>query len=335
MDLRLRTWVIALIVAASLAALAADAVPAARRFDLVTYSPPNGWKVEEKAGEHVSISRTTPDSYCLIAIYTSTPASSDLAASFAAEWTSVALRTVDAVDAPTPSINNVGNTRAALGGATTTIQGQSVAAILIVLDVGPNVVSILILTPSTQAFEAFSAEVQGMLGGLSVRHAEAPPVTTPTAPLQNAGKLIVPPPSRALTLVDLVGEWGHEDGITTTYVDRYSGAYAGYDSLHFREKWTISAQGVVRSDFFAIRNGKKIVDKNTGSIGISGQILDVKVGAAAKYVVRGWLEGPEMTVLKITGPFYEGIPQDVLDNPDQGANLNQYWVRQAKIVKPK
>ena len=335
MDLKSLTLIITLIVAASLAVPSADAAPATRRFDLVTYSAPNGWKVEEKAGEHVSILRTTADNYCLIAIYTSTPARGDLAASFAAEWTRVALRTVDAVDAPIHSINDVGNARAAMGGATTTIQGRPVAAILIVLDAGPSVASILILTPSTQAFEAFSAEVQGMLGGLLVRHPETPPDTTPTAPVQNGGKLVVSPPSRALTIADLVGEWGHEDGITTTYVDRYSGAYAGYDSLHFREKWTITAKGVVLSDFFAIRNGKKIVDKTTGSIGISGRILDVKVGAAAKYMVRGWLEGPEMTVLKITGPFYEEIPQDVLDNPDQGANLDKYWVRWAKAVKPK
>jgi hypothetical protein len=52
-------------------------------------------------------------------------------------------------------------------------------------------------------------------------------------------------------------------------------------------------------------------------------------------VIRGWLEGPEMTVLKICGPFYGEVPADVLarpepGKPEQGFNLNQYWIRKAK-----
>ena len=312
---------------AGLVAPRAGAAPPARTLDRVTYTAPGRWKVDESVPGQVSISRIGGDTYCLVAIYASMPASADLEASFAAAWQNVALRTVAPVAAPTPTQGNVGNARAALGGAASTIQGRPVAAIQIVLDAGASVVPILILTPSTEAFEAYSSEVQAMLGSLVVSRADATPPAAPPP----SGKFEVPPLTRAITMADLVGEWKHEDGIMTRYVDRNTGAYAGFDSIAFRETWTINAKGVVASDFFAIKNGRKIIEKTTGSIRVSaGRILEVKVGSPAKFVVRGWLEGPEMTVLKICGPFYGEVPADILAKQEQGSNLNQYWVRKAK-----
>jgi len=326
----------ALVALVALAATAAHAAPA-RTFDILGYTPPRGWKVEAKPGQPVTISKISGSSYCLVGLYASTPASGDLAASFAAEWKTVVLHTVDAVEAPEPTMADLGNTRAAMGGAATTVGGKPVAAVLIVLDAGSSVMSILILTPSTDAFEAYTADVQGMLAGLSVRRQESSggAAAPSAAPPEDGGKLVIPPLSRSLTVADLAGEWGHQDGFTTTYVDRHTGAYAGYDSLHFRTKYTISPKGAVVEDFFAIRNGKKVVDKQHGTIAISGRILQVRLGSNPLYVVRGWLDGPELTVLLICGPFYDTVPQDVLDDPEKGTNLNKYWVRRARGSKPK
>lgn len=48
-----------------------------------------------------------------------------------------------------------------------------------------------------------------------------------------------------------------------------------------------------------------------------------------KYVVRGWLELPDITILEVCGPWYgdDVIPAEILSNPQQGANLNKKWVR--------
>ena len=150
--------------------LCVDAVgAAARTLDLVTFTPPPGWTVEERAGgigKHVVMSRSSATSYCMIALYSSTTGSSTLEASFAAEWKSVALQTIDPVPAPTPTIRTVGNTRAAVGVATSKAQGQPVMGLLIVLDAGSSVVSMLVLSPSTAAFDAYNTEVQAMLSGL-------------------------------------------------------------------------------------------------------------------------------------------------------------------------
>ncbi len=328
MHLRSTFWITAVL--AGLATLPALAGPAARIFDRVTYTAPEGWNVEETGRGFVSISSLGADRYCLVAIYDSEPASGDLAASFATEWKNVALQTIDPMAAPAHTVGGVGNTRAAMGGALATIKGTPAAAMLIVLDAGASVVPILILSSSTEAFATYDAEVKSMLGSLVIRTADA--AAPQPAPDATSGKLVIPPPSRPLTLADLAGEWQHEDRISTTYVDRQTGSYAGSDNLAFRETWVISAKGEITSHFFAIRNGKKMLDKNTGVIKVSaGRILDIKIGAASQYVVRGWLEVPSMTVLKITGPFYNGeIPQNVLDNPEQGANLNKHYIRKIK-----
>ena len=168
-----------------------------------------------------------------------------------------------------------------------------------------------------------------VVGWLGVYPANAaaqvrPPVTT------SGGKLVIPPPTRTIVVADLAGEWGITEGINTTYVDRYTGVYAGTDSLHFTEKWILTANGTISSDFFGIQNGRKIAEKSTGVVTLSSAgILIIKMKNEQKYVLRGWLEGPNMTVMKLNGPWYGEIPADVLSNPEKGWNLDKIWVRQA------
>ena len=56
-------------------------------------------------------------------------------------------------------------------------------------------------------------------------------------------------------------------------------------------------------------------------------ILVIKTTKERRYVLRGWLEGPNMTVMELNGPWYEYIPADILTNPEQGTNLDKKWVR--------
>lgn len=336
-------WISALVVTAGFAVPQACGAAAARTFDILTYTPPKGFSVVEKPNEgggRVELTKASATNYCLIAIYASTPADSDLHASFAAEWEGVALKTIEAVEAPAPTTRTVGNTRAAVGSATSTVGGQPAWARQIVLDAGASVLTIVIVSPSEQAFTAYEADVEKMLGSLVARPAKradapavaaaTPSVADPTPPLQTEnGRLVIPAPARPITVADLVGEWGQNDGISTTYVDRYSGAYAGTDSLHFTNKWTITKKGEIYNDFFAIQNGKKITEKTAGTVTVVGPVLAIKQNNLAKYVVRGWLELPDMTILVICGPWYDDqeIPPEHFTNPDKGANLDQKWIR--------
>ncbi len=300
--------------------------------DLVTFTPPAGWIVEEKTGgigNYTVLTRASSSSYCRIAIYSGTPASSDLDASFDTEWTSVALQTIDRVAAPKPTMRTVGNVRAAVGGATSTVQGQPVLGMLIVLDAGASVVSMLVITPTVAAFDAYSAEVQAMLSTLVVRRVGAPP----QPPTTNGGtSLVVPAPNRRIVVADLIGEWGRNDGINTTYVDRATGVYAGTDSLHFTDAWVITTEGGISTDFFGLENGRTIAATSTGLVALSPTgILTIRRTNERRYVLRGWLELPTMTVMKLNGPWPDAnIPANILSDPEQGWNLDQTWVRLAK-----
>src|SRR5687768_16009333 len=62
--------------------------------------------------------------------------------------------------------------------------------------------------------------------------------------LDRYGNLFISPPTRQLTIADLVGNWGDNPGrIATTYVYKSGGAHAGTDSLHYTSKSTIDADG--------------------------------------------------------------------------------------------
>ena len=313
-------WIIALIAAAALPA------QPARAWDILTYTAPQGFSEvrKQEGGGRVELTKASRTNYCSIGFYTSTPASNSIEASFAAEWQEVMLKTISPVAAPRPTIRTIGNTRAAVGRASATTGGQPISAMLIVLDAGASVLSIIVLNPTLAAYEAYAADVEALLSSISVR----PVAPSAPAPQTSGGRLIIPPPPPNITIADLAGDWGHNDGITTTYVDRHTGAYAGTESLHFTNKWSFTREGGISLDFFGIRNGKKIAEKSTGTATLSGGLLVIRMTNMQRYVFRGWLELPDMTIMKLNGPWYEApIPANIFTNPEQGANLDQNWVR--------
>ncbi len=301
-------------------------VAGTRSVDVVTFSPPAGWNVEEKtgsAGTFVVMNRIFGSSWCQAALYRGTPASGDLAASFAAEWTAVALQSIDPVAAPAPVTRKVGNTTAAVGSASSTTGGQPAFAKLIVLDGGASVASLLVMSSSKQAMKTCDADMEPMLAGLVVQRTAPLAAAQPAAPASAPSSLPLPTKVSALA-----GEWALTDGINITYVDRYTGSYTGTDSLHFQEKWIITEAGGISLDFFGIKNGKKIAEKNSGTIAIENGIVIIRMSNMQRYVLRGWYDGPNATVLVMNGPWYEApIPKDILANPEQGSNLDKKWLR--------
>jgi hypothetical protein len=58
-------------------------------------------------------------------------------------------------------------------------------------------------------------------------------------------------------------------------------------------------------------------------------VISIGLKNSAKYVIRGLLVLPDMTILEVCGPWYDDdvIPQEIFSNPLQGANLNKKWAR--------
>jgi hypothetical protein len=295
----------------------------------IRFTPPKGWT--RTAGENaVTFSEIDQKNgkFCTITLYGATSSTGDPQADFSREWQNRVVKPFGAVSNPQTAAELADGFTAVGGGAPIDLQGTKGFAFLTVASGFGKTVAVLCLLND----DSYLATVQSFVVGMQIDKtnvAAAAPTTVATTPQIENGRLVIPPPVRQLTIADLAGQWGENDGINTRYVDRQTGAYAGFDSLHFTNKMTITAQGAFYNDFFAIQNGRKIKEDTKGTIAISGRVLTIRDGNPQKYVIRGWLELPDMTILEICGPWYNNdeIPAEIFTNPNQGANLNRRWVR--------
>ena len=209
---------------------------------------------------------------------------------------------------------------------------------------GASLVNLLISKPAD--FDALGGIelVSTILTSLKPRDAAAqpappaaPPSPAPASPGGPAavagGKPDVPALARPLTFADLAGEWTNDDSVFSNYVNS-RGGYAGYQSIATREKWIFDGKGGVSSAFTGITSGSgatsKLNETKSGTVTFSqGTVITLvwRGASTASYVIRGWGEIPGATVLLLNGPWYSGVPADVLADRRIGVNLNSYWLR--------
>lgn len=303
----------------------------AEKLGIVQYTPPKGWPKTPKANivAFSDVNQTT-GAFCIITLYGATPGTGKPNSDFAREWNNLVVRPLKADANPKTETEVADGWTAITGGAAVDFQGGKAVAFLTVFSNSGTTVSVLGVFNDEAYLNQLTAFVAGMDMDKGVAATTTTATTTP-AGLQydSHGHLIIPPPTRQLTIADLAGEWGQNDGINTRYVYRDSGTYAGADSLHFTNKMTLTAQGGYYNDFFSIQNGKKIKEDTKGSFSVVGSVLFIKQGNLTKYVIRGWLELPDMTIFVVCGPWWDDavIPREIFTNPDQGANLDSKWVR--------
>jgi hypothetical protein len=287
----------------------------------ITYTPVKGWRKTSKENI-VTFSEldTAAGKFCTITLYGLTAGTANAQNDFKREWNNLVVKPFGGEPNPKTETEMVDGWTAIAGGTAIDISGTKAVAFLTVLSRAGKTISILGMFND----EAYLTRLVAFSSSLDI---EKPPAAAP--PQTVNGRLVIPLPTRQLTIADLAGQWGQSDGINTRYVYRDSGTYAGSDSLHFKSKMTLTAAGGFLDDFYAIQNGKMIKEKTAGSFAINGRILVIKQRNIAKYVIRGWLELPDMTILEICGPWYDddAIPEAIFTNPQQGANLDKKWVR--------
>ena len=303
----------------------------AEKLGIVSYTSPKGWTKTPKENIVVfnQVNQAT-GRFCFITLYGATPGTATPQKDFAAEWNNLVVKPWGAeVNPKTETVPDKGWTMIA-GGAPIDFQGNKAFAFLTVISGFGKTVSVLGILNDDSYLNTLQAFVGGMdIDKTRATATAATPATAAAPPQDEFGHLIIPLPTRQLTIADLAGEWGQNDGINTRYVYRDSGTYAGADSLHFTNKMTLTAQGGYYNDFFAIQNGRKIKEDTSGSFAVRGRVLVIKDRNRSKFVIRGWLELPDMTILEVCGPWYDDdvIPAEIFTNPDQGANLDSKWVR--------
>ena len=317
--------ILAIGIVLSLAAPAAAGT--ARTRGATTYTPPDGFTVDDSASDHVMVQRIGSKSYCLIGIFDPVPAAGDLDASFAAEWSALVSINVDPVAAPAALHRDLpGGAHAAFGMAPSTVGGKPVLAMLTVIDDGSQIVPVFVMTPSLDDFKIYSPSIQALLASLAIAAPSAPAAA-------NSGG--IQPPAKPLTLDDLAGEWRTDDQAISHYVNASTGTFAGFDAIQYSWKLTITAKGAIDTEFRGVQTTSSTAafttEKHHAQITIKpdGTIhVHVKQGEGNDwdYLVRGIWVGPDVTVIKVAGPYWTtGIPDDVRKNPSYG--VSQYWVR--------
>ncbi len=304
------------------------------KLGIVHFTPPKGWTKTPK--ENIigfSQLNEATGKFCIITLYGATPGTGNANSDFKREWNNLVIKNMKVEANPQTDTQAAEGWTGISGGseADSAETGKAVSFLTVISGFGKTVSILAVFNDP-----AYVKQVDAFIGAIGMDKTSAPANnTTAIAPttLDSDGNLVIPEPTRQLTLAELAGEWGDNPGrISTTYVNRSTGAYAGTDSLAFTSKWTFDKNGTYTNDFFEVRNGKKLRDITTGTITIVSRLLSIKrQKSTAKYVVRGWLELPDITILKVAGPWYDDqeIPEKFFTDFSEDSRffLTSKWVR--------
>jgi hypothetical protein len=221
----------------------------------VSFVVPTGFSYEQKPGANsATMGIACGQVHCLIVIYQALPLTEPVdKAFFAAVWAQLITRPLHD---PLPN-GSLGEHRSVSGypGREMLGGGRTHFVTLTVLETGKNVIPIVILGPNG-AYQQVYDIVNRFLDGVRV------------------GAVKAQPPKTTITMADLVGEWSNDFAGSTTYVNRYSGAYAGSSIVAGGSGYTIAADGRYTFVFQGINNGEIIRDKGSGRVELTeGHII--------------------------------------------------------------
>jgi hypothetical protein len=195
-----------------------------------------------------------------------------------------------------------------------------------------------------------TATVASVLGSIKAASAStaptgdtAPPATstssevmTPTYDSYN--NLIVPPPRRTITQADMAGEWHVDNTVAKKYVSISTANHSGFSVTNVSQAYVVDAKGnmssKVSSKHITDSGGYQHDDAGTGTFTISSD-RTITIAQKGKnpvyYVVRGWFVGPDVTIMRANGPWYDlsAIPADIRTSA-RGGNLDDDFVRKTR-----
>ncbi|MEO7674208.1 MAG: hypothetical protein ABIU09_09055 [Pyrinomonadaceae bacterium] len=318
------------------------------KLGIVSYAPQKGWAKTPKANivAFSELNQTT-GKFCIITLYGATPGTGSPAGDFTREWKNLVVKNMKADANPkTDEQQSDGWTLMSGGSAADSAELGKAIAFLTVISGFDQTVSVLAVFNDP----AYEKQVDSFISALDLDK-PAPPVNNAAATAGSAsasgavafddgGNLIIPQPSRQLTTADLAGAWiDGPNRMTTEYVYSGSGKSAGRDTTAFEVKTTFKRDGTYTSYFHSVRKKYETEsDTKTGPYSIVGRLLSIqgtgydgKGTLTTKYVIRGWLELPTMTILQIAGPWYDNaeIPErNFTDFSEEGRFLSTTkWVR--------
>jgi len=294
------------------------------KLGIVQYTPPKGWTKTPKENVigFTEYNQAT-GKFCIITLYGATPGTGSGQGDFSREWANLVVKNMKAEENPKPEAQTAdGWTMLAGGSAVESEAGKAVAFLTVISGLGKTVSVLAVFNDP-----AYVKQVDSFISAIDLDKpapventgAGAAPASGAVA-FDDGGNLTIPQPSRQLTTADMTGVWiDGPNRMTTEYVYSGSGKSAGRDTTAFKVKMTFKSDGTYSSYFHSVRNKYETEsDTKTGPYSIVGRLLSIqgtgyegKGTVTTKWVIRGWLELPSMTVLQLAGPWYDNaeIPE--------------------------
>ena len=317
----------------------------AEKLGIVKYTAPTGMnKLPKENVVAFSQFDQATGKFCIITLYGATPGTGNAKSDFAREWNNLVVKTFTTAEASPKTDTSTEDGWTAIGGGSEVEGGVGKAvAFLTVISGYGQVVSILGVFND----QSHAAKLDAFMSSVEMDKVQAPPVNNTatgsasgTAAFDAEGNLIIPQPSRQITTADLAGAWiDGPNRMTTEYVYSGSGKSAGRDTTAFQVKTTFKSDGTYSSFFNSVRKKYETEsDTKTGPYSINGRLLSIqgtgysgKTIRTEKWVIRGWMELPTMTVLELAGPWYDNDPIPEVNFTDFGPDSKYRgvtkWVR--------
>ena len=317
------------------------------KLGIVQYTPVSGWTktLKENVVLFSEYNQTT-GKYCIISVYGATPGTGSPQGDWTREWANLVVNLMKPDENPKPETTVSDGWTVLVGGSPVVSEMGKAGAFLTVISGFGKTISILGVFNDP----AYVKQLDTFISAIDLDK-PAPPVNNTSATtgsvsasgpaaFDDGGDLIVPQPSRQLTTADLAGVWiDGPNRMTTEYVYSGSGKSAGRDTTAFEVKYTFNSNCTYSSFFNSVRKKYETEsDTKTGPYSIDGRLLSIqgtgysgKTIVTTKWVIRGWLELPSMTVLQLAGPWYDNaeIPEVHFTDfgPDSKYRGVTKWIR--------
>jgi hypothetical protein len=291
----------------------------------VSYTSPQGWTKDLKQNV-VGFSNLNQKTggFCIISLYGATPGTKNSTAEFIKEWNYLVVKNMKPEAVPqTDTQNDDGWTLISGGSAVESEVGKAVAFLTVISGYGKTISILAVFNDPV-----YVKDVDNFIKAIDIDKSNPPAYNSTTnntasnsqPTFDEGGNLVIPQPRRQLTTADLAGVWiDGPNRMTTEYVHSGSGKSAGRDTTAFEVKTTFKSDGTYSSFFNSVRKKYETEsDTKTGQYSLNGRLLSIqgtgysgKSIVTTKYVIRGWLELPSMTVLELAGPWYDNaeIPE--------------------------
>jgi len=225
-------------------------------FDLVTYTPPKGWKAEQKKNVMgYTITDVTKKNWCQIGIYRSTTSNGNIESDFKQEWNELAVKQYKATGLKENAIEIAEDWKIKAGAGKFRFNNADATVLLTTIS-GYNICVSIIAVSNT---EDYNNQVQTLLESVVIKKTD--PNKPAPAPAKN------PDNNSSAANASIAGTWIKSGSVNPSYGNSVSWGAGGYT----KDQYTFFTNGTYtfysKSFGYAVTN--LIIAKETGTYTLS------------------------------------------------------------------